>query len=378
MVGHLNNSQNVEFVSPICLFTCCRLEYIKLGSPSDLTWSEFPQTLTQMQGVRRYITLFESPFVDSSLSEKENNALRASSLLAVPPPPPEVQPLEGLQGTNLPKANLTQWASYVQDVASGMRRLPRAATDCPNQDIVGVLHRLENLTRVGFCHLCYALGSNCGCSRATHQAPHGYGGLALWVLPKPSYASMASSMMTTTSTSMRGVSPTAGPPSGFPAMGVPTLMDVSPASQSYNPLAHAGVGRGLQPQSAPGSARPRAPGAVGLRQARPSALCQPATASGSHEAHPATPYQQAVHPPRQVRFASPVTKAEATTSQSQSVAKRGRPQTREEGGHQEPASRSRARRDRSSPEDLKSEEGLQARIQWKTSWTSCPQVGRGT
>ena len=156
------------------------------------------------------MTLFESPFMDSSLSEKENNALRASSLLAVSPPPPEVQPLEGLQGTNLSKANLTQWASYVQDVASGMWRPPRAATDCPNQDITGVLHRLENLTRVGFCHLCYALGNNCGCTRATYQAPHGYRSMALWTLPMPSYASMASSMTTTTSTSMRGVSPAIG------------------------------------------------------------------------------------------------------------------------------------------------------------------------
>ena len=220
-----------------------------------------------MQGARRYVTLFESPFVDSSLSEKENNALRASSLLAVPPPPPEVQPLEGLQGTNLPKATLTQWASYVQDVAWGMQRPPRMATDCPNQDIVGVLHRLENLTGIGFCHLCYVLGGHCGCSRATHQAPHGYGGPALWVPPKPSYASMASSTVTTTSTSMRGASLTAGPPPGFPAMGAPTPMDVSPASQSYNPLAHAQVGRGLRPQSVLGSARPRAPGAIGLCQA---------------------------------------------------------------------------------------------------------------
>ena len=269
----------MEFVSPICLFTCCRLEYIKLGSPSDPTWSEFSQTLTQTQGVRRYVTLFESPFVDPSLSEKENNALRVSSLLAVPPPPPEVQPLEGLQGTNLPEANLTQWATYVQDVASGMQRPPRAATDCPNQDITGVLHRLENLTEVGFFRLCYALGSNCGCSRATHQAPHNYGGPALWVLPKPSYASMASSMMTTASTSMRGVSPTVGPPPGLPAMGAPTQMDVSPASQSYNPLTHAGVGRGLRPQSVPGSTRPRTPGAIGLHQARPSAPRQLAAAS---------------------------------------------------------------------------------------------------
>ena len=214
---------------------------------------------------------------------------------------------------------------------------PHAATDCPNQDIVGVLHVLENLTGVGFCHLCYALGSNCGCSRATYQAPHGYRSTALWTSPKPSYASMASSTMTTTSTSMRGVSPTVGPPPGFPAMGVPTSMDVSP---SYNLLAHAGVGRGLQPQSAPDSTRPQGPGAVGLHQAQPSAPCQLATASESHEAHPATPYQQAVHPPQQVRFASPITKAGAMTSQSQSVAERGRPQTREQGGCQEPASHS--------------------------------------
>ena len=81
---------------------------------------------------------------------------------------------------------------------------------------------------------------------------------------------------------MRGVSPTAGPPPGFPAMEVPTPMDVSPASQSYNLLAHAGVGRGLQPQSAPDSTRPWAPG--------PLAPHQLATASESHEAHPATPY----------------------------------------------------------------------------------------
>ena len=207
-------------------FTCCRLEYIKLGSPSDRTWSEFPQTLTQMQGVRRYVTLFKSPFVDSSLSEMENNTLRVSSLLAVPPPPPDVQPLEGLQGTNLTKANLTQWASYVQDVASGMWRPPRTAMDCPNQDIAGVLHRLENLTGVGFCHLCYALGNNCGCTGATYQAPHRYGNMTLWTPPKPSYASMASSTMTTASTSMRGVSPTRGPPPSFSTIGAPAPMDV--------------------------------------------------------------------------------------------------------------------------------------------------------
>ena len=128
----------------------------------------------------------------------------------------------------------------MQDVASVMWRPPRAATECPPQDMVGVLHRLENLTRVGFCRLCYTLGRNCGCARATHQSSYGYGAQALWAPPQPSYASMASSMMTTASTSMRGISPTIGPPRGFPAIGAPTPMDVSP---SYNLLAQAGVGR---------------------------------------------------------------------------------------------------------------------------------------
>ena len=239
--------------SLICLFTYCRLEYIKLGSQKDPTWSNFPQTLTQTR-VRRYVTLFLL------------NALRASCLLAVPPPPPEVQPLEGLQGIDLPKANLTQWASYMQDVASWMWKPPHAGTCCPSQDMAGILHKLENLTGVGFCCLCYTLGGSCRCSRAAPQAPPSYRDQALWVPPQPSYASMASSMITTISTSMRGVLPTAGPPPGFPARGTPSPMDVSPAPKSYNLLAQAGVGRGLRPQPMLGSAMPRAPGTTSLRQ----------------------------------------------------------------------------------------------------------------
>ena len=247
-------------------FYLLQLEYIKLGSQKDLTWSDFPQTLTQTQGARRYITLFESPFMDSGLSERENNALRVSSLLAVPPPPPEVQPLEGLQGIDLPEANLTQWASYMQDLASWMWKPPSVATCYPSQDMAGVLHKLENLSGVGFCHLCYTLGGSCRCSKATSQAPLSYRGQALWILPQPSYASMASSTITTASTSIKGVSSTVGPPPGFPVRGTPSPMDVSPASQSYNLLAQAGVGRGHQLQPTLDSARPQAPGAISLHQ----------------------------------------------------------------------------------------------------------------
>ena len=154
----------------------------------------------------------------------------------------------------------------MQDVASGVRKPPRAATLCPSQDMAGVLHKLENLTGVGFCRLCYTVGGHCRCSKAMPLAPLNYREQALWAPPLPSYASMASSVITTASTSMRGVSSTAGPPPGFPARGMPTPMDVSPASQSYNPLAQAGVGRGLWPQPTLGSARPWAPGATNLHQ----------------------------------------------------------------------------------------------------------------
>ena len=140
------------------------------------------------------------------------------------------------------------------------------ATCCPSQDMAGVLHKLENLTGVGFCCLCYTLGGSCRCSRAAPQAPPSYRDQALWVLLQPSYASMASSMITTASTSMRGVLSTAGPPPGFPTRGAPSPMDVSLASQSYNLLAQAGVGRGLWLQPTLDSARPWAPSATRLHQ----------------------------------------------------------------------------------------------------------------
>ena len=62
-----------------------------------------------------------------------------------------------------------------------------------------------------------------------------------------------------------------------------------------------------------------------------------------------------VHPPWQVRFASPVTKTETATSQSQSEDARGRPQSR---GHQEPASHSRARKDKSSTRGPRKRRGI--------------------
>ena len=60
------------------IFVYCRLEYIKLGSPQDSTWRDFPQALAETQGARRYVTLFEAPFVASELEGRESQALRAA------------------------------------------------------------------------------------------------------------------------------------------------------------------------------------------------------------------------------------------------------------------------------------------------------------
>ena len=134
-------------------------------------WIEFPQGLNQLQGSRCYVTLFESAFTKASLRGHENLALRASSLRAIPPPPPEVQPVDGPARVNLHKAILTQWASHIQDVASGMRKPPKAVMDCPTEDIVGILHKLEKMTNITFCQFCFILGGYCGCHPKVPQVP---------------------------------------------------------------------------------------------------------------------------------------------------------------------------------------------------------------
>ena len=132
----------------IWFFLYCRWEYIRLGSEQDPTWRDFPQALAEMGGARHYITLFEAPFQASVLNDSENNALRASYLMAIPPPPPGSQPLAGSTAVDLMGNNLTQWASDVQEVASYMWWPPKAAVRCPLVDMIGVLNRLEGLARV--------------------------------------------------------------------------------------------------------------------------------------------------------------------------------------------------------------------------------------
>ena len=175
----------------------------------------------------------------SALSDHENNALRAGSLLAVPPPAPGTQPLAGLMTVNLPGNSLTQWATHIQDVASGMRLPLEVAVNCPQADIVGVLNWLERMTMVRYCCLCFGVGQKCGYSSVPHHTPSQSS--PLWTPLMMSYMTMVSSTETTASSSAVGVPPPRYPPSGLPPL---EPMDMLLAPTSENLLATAGVGRG--------------------------------------------------------------------------------------------------------------------------------------
>ena len=207
--------------------------------------------------------------------------------MAVPPPPPGSQPLAGSTTVDLLGNSLTQWASHVQDVASGMRLPPEVAVSCPLSDIVGVLDRLEGLTRVQYCRHCFGVGQRCQCSAIPHQAPGLT--LALWAPPTVSYTAMVSSTKTTASTAAAGVTHPSYPPPGMPPL---EAMDMLLALTTENLLATAGVGRGAKPRSQPGT-----PAAPGLHQTRPRTPQQQVPTPRRQEATQATPYRQQVYPP---------------------------------------------------------------------------------
>ena len=237
--------------------------------------------------MRQYVTLFEAPFEASVLSDHENNTLRAGSLLAIPPPAPGSQPLAGSMTVDLLGNSLTQWAAHGQDVTSSMILPPEVVVNCPQADIVGVLDRLERMTWVQYCRLCFRVGQKCRCSSIPHQAPSQ--APALWMPLMMSYMAMASSTETTASSSAAGVPPPRYLPPGLPPL---EPIDTLLAPTSENLLATASVNRDGR-----GRSQPSAPTAPGVCQTRPMTPQQRAPTPGRQETNQATPYQQQVYPP---------------------------------------------------------------------------------
>ena len=176
----------------------------------------------------------------------------------------------------------------MQEVASHMRWPPEVAVSCPLSDMIGVLNRLEGLTRVRYCRSCFGVGQRCQCSAVPHQAP----GLtaALWTPPTVSYVAMVSSTETTASTSAAGVALPSYPPPGMPTL---EPMNMLSAPTTENLLATAGVGWGRKPWT-----QPRMPTAPGLHQTRPRMPQQQVSTPGGQEVMQAMPYRQQVFPPQ--------------------------------------------------------------------------------
>ena len=306
----------------------------------------------------------------SALSDHENNALWAGYLLAVPPPAPGTQPLAGSTTVDLPGNSLTQWATHIQYVASGMRLPPEAVVNCPHADFVGVLNRLERMTMVRYCHLCFGVGQKCGCSSVPHQTPSQAS--ALWMPPTTSYVAMASSTKTTASSSVAGVPPPRYPPPGLPPL---EPMDTLLAPTSKNLLATAGVGRGGRGQS-----QPSTPTAPGVRQTRPTAHnsgCPPLEGrrqtrqllTGSRCTHLDAPLGYKRSPPSQAPPLAPVR-----------VARRqpGRAKMPEVGPHPE-GLKANTREIDPPPEDLgNADEASIATTLWMKYLTTWPQDGNET
>ena len=166
-------------------FVHCRLEYIQVGTPSELLWAQFPDSLSEISEARAYVMLYESPVDGLDLSLEETVALRSSSLLVTPPPPPGHSPLSGHRGQILAEASLPKWASLVQEVASGMRQPPLEAQTCPPDYYDSLLSRLSTLARIPYCCQCYKLGPVCTC-------PKGQPANSRWTRPVQPYTGTTS------------------------------------------------------------------------------------------------------------------------------------------------------------------------------------------
>ena len=134
----------------------------------------------------------------------------------------------------------------MQEVTSYMWWPPEAAVRCPLTDIIGVLNRLDGLTRVRYCQSYFGIGPGCQCSTVPRQAPGPTA--ALWTPPTLSYSAMVSSTETTVSTSSAGVTPPSHLPPRAPAI---EPMDTLPPLTMENLLATAGVSWDRKPQTPP-------------------------------------------------------------------------------------------------------------------------------
>ena len=253
--------------------------------------------------------------------------------------------------TGLTELNLLGWATLVQDVVAGLQVLPPRLSHDLGLQAVALLQLLEVATGVGFCCHCWNLRPHCKCTGASQLYPP-----MSWsqvVEQTPGYGLTSSfGGVTHPSTSMGGMPGYVVPPPGltppdYSIWSMPpreaSLPEGLPGSPWYCPP----VGRATQMRAALDRQAQvlRAPASQVPQMAPP--LHQPLPSSRSR---PATPYQQAVHPPSKpkglgVTFDPSADKLAAVGGQDADG--HGRQRTQGQDDNTRPASYSRGTRERS-------------------------------
>ena len=269
---------------------------MQLYSGEDSLVDSFPYALEKMEGARRYICAFRAPLLE--LSPAQVHALRACSLLVIPPPK-EGGPPPGGFPKDLLDLNLSSWAGLVQDVTCGLMAPPPTLGSEVSLVAVALLNLLEKATGWVYCRFCYHLGSRCTCMGAF----------------SPSWSQVVGESLGCGVTASSGGLTAPGTPAAvylLPPPGLPPIdyskwrlppPETPTARVATDPLHLAGVGRGTglwgMAKRIVGSRRPG-----GLAQQMPALPtmmpCMPQMMPVQQPCleQPATPYQQAVQPPK--------------------------------------------------------------------------------
>ena len=269
---------------------------MQLYSGEDSLVDSFPHTLEKMEGARRYTSAFRAPLQE--LSPAQVHALRACSLLVIPPPK-EGGPPPGGFPKHLSDLNLSSWASLVQDDASGlMAPLPTLGSEV-SLAAVALLDLLEKATGWVYYCFCYHLGSRCTCMGAFppswskvvgeslgHEATASSGGLTIPGTPTTGYLLPPPGLPPIDYSKWRL------PPPGAPASGGATAPPQLPGVRRSARLW--GTAKRIVGAPRPGRLAQRMP------VPPPTMPCVPQTAPVRQPCPvgPATPYQQAVQPPK--------------------------------------------------------------------------------
>ena len=317
----------------------CRWEYVHLNSEDDSLWESFPQILQSLNGVKRYVDAFRAPLQGlTMMKDQQVHALRACSLVAIPPSEERMPPPGGFP-RDLSGMNLTSWASLIQDVAQGMKVVPPNLSMEVCLDSMVLLQLLEATTGMGYCRICCQPSPRCRCLDDYQLAPTETWSQMMARMPGQGVAASIGGP-TTPGTATAEVQEQ-GVPSPPPGLHLPDftnwslpLPEAPPTGRLPVPsggppsIGRQTVGPWVSGQWAPGQLAPalpmQAPSAPqGMLPVWQPRLCQPAT-----------PYQQAVQPPRRPAgrgLTAQPPSDRATPTAGQTIPDHGRPQARGRG-----------------------------------------------